>query len=82
MESLTQFALNKAYEMVEKLSDHDGAYKMIDWEKFWSIGADMYDNRSKKCSRPNFYNIFMFNLLILDVRQLLSYPELERHLET
>lgn len=49
MKSLTQFALNKAYERVEKLGNNlIEAGDMIDWDKFRPIVANMYDNHTKK----------------------------------
>ena len=43
MKSLTQFALNKAYERVEKWGDKlIEANQVIDWQKSKPIVADMY----------------------------------------
>jgi len=63
MRLLTQFMLNKVYERLEKLGDKlIEANGVIDWEKFRHIVVDMYDNRSKKGSRPNFDEILMVKL--------------------
>jgi len=79
MKSLTQFALNKAYERVEKLGDKlIEANKVIDWNKFRPIVADMYDNHTKKGGRPNYDEILMVKLLVLQAWHGLSDPELER----
>jgi len=79
MKSLTQFALNKAYERVEKLGDKlIDANNVIDWQKFKPIVADMYDNQSPKGGRPNFDEILMVKLLVLQAWHGLSDPELER----
>jgi hypothetical protein len=49
MKSLTQFALNKAYERVEKLGNNlIEAGDVIDWDKFRPIVANMHDNHIKK----------------------------------
>lgn len=54
------------------------ANEVIDWEKFRSIVADMYDNRSEKGVRPNYDEILMVKLLVLRAWHGLSDPELER----
>src|SRR5665648_85465 len=79
MKSLTQFALNKAYERVEKLGDKlIEANNVIDWVKFRPIVADMYDNHTEKGGRPNYDEILMVKLLVLQAWHGLSDPELER----
>ena len=54
------------YERVEKLGDKlIGANNVIDWEKFQPIAEDMYVNRSENGGRPNYNEILMVNLLVL-----------------
>ena len=38
---------------------------MIDWDKFRPIVADMYDNHTEKGGRPNYDEILMVKLLVL-----------------
>lgn len=60
MKSLTGYALNKAYEQVEKLGDKlFEVNKLIDWEKFRLIVGDMYNNRGEKGGRSNVDEILM-----------------------
>lgn len=51
---------------------------MIDWDKFRPIVADMYDNHTEKGGRPNYDEILMVKLLVLQAWHGLSDPELER----
>jgi len=54
------------YERVEKLGDKlIGANNVIDWEKFQPIAADICVNRSENGGRPNYDEILMVNLLVL-----------------
>jgi len=51
---------------------------VIDWEKSQPIAADMYVNHSENGGRPNYDEILMVNLLVLQAWHGLSDPELER----
>jgi IS5 family transposase len=53
--------------------------KLIDWEAFRPIVANMYDNKTGKGGRPNIDEIVMIKVLILQEWRL-SDPELERQI--
>ncbi len=72
MQSLIHYAINEEYEKVEQLGDRLARIEsLIDWERFRTIVADIFDNRSRKGGRPNIDEVVMINAKPSD-------PELER----
>ena len=79
MGSFTEFAFQEEYQRVERLGDKLSEIdKLIDWEAFRPIVANMYDNKTEKGGRPNVDEIVMIKLMILQEWHGLSDPELER----
>jgi len=83
MESLTDFVLREAYRRVAKLGDKLSEIEpLIDWDAFRPIVRDMFNNRTEKGGRPNFDEVVMIKMLVLQEWHGLSDPELERQLRS
>ena len=79
MESLLDFALEERYRRVSELGDKVAEFdKLIKWERFRPLLRDLYTNTTDKGGRPNFDEILMVKLLVLQSMYGLSDPELER----
>ncbi|MFA6225865.1 MAG: IS5 family transposase [Methanoregula sp.] len=79
MESLLNFALQERYRRVSELGDKVAEFDtLIKWERFRPLLGDLYTNTTDQGGRPNFDEILMVKLLILQSMYGLSDPELER----
>lgn len=79
MASLTEFSLRAEYKRLEKLGDKLSEIKsLIDWEAFRPIIGDLYDNKSPRGGRPNYDEIVMIKILVLQQWYGLSDPETEK----
>ena len=79
MESLLDFALQERYKKVSELGDKVAEFDtLIEWECFRPLIGDLYSNTSEQGGRPNFDEILMVKLLVLQSMYGLSDPELER----
>ena len=78
MESLLDFALQERYKQVGELGDKVAEFDtLIKWERFRPLIGDLYANTTDQGGRPNFDEILMVKLLILQSMYGLSDPELE-----
>ena len=79
MESLLDFALQERYRRVSELGDKVAEFDtLIEWERFRPLMGDLFTNATEQGGRPNFDEILMVKLLILQSMYGLSDPELER----
>jgi IS5 family transposase len=79
MESLLDFALQERYKKVSELGDKVAEFDtLIEWECFRPLIGDLYSNTTEQGGRPNFDEILMVKLLVLQSMYGLSDPELER----
>jgi IS5 family transposase len=79
MESLLDFALQERYKKVSELGDKVAEFDtLIEWERFRPLIGDLYSNATEQGGRPNFDEILMVKLLVLQSMYGLSDPELER----
>ena len=79
MESLLDFALQERYRRVSELGDKVAEFDtLIEWERFRPLIGDLYANTTDQGGRPNFDEILMVKLLVLQSMYGLSDPELER----
>jgi IS5 family transposase len=79
MESLLDFALQERYRRVSELGDKVAEFDtLIKWEQFRPILGDLYINTTDMGGRPNFDELLMVKLLVLQSMYGLSDPELER----
>ena len=79
MESLLDFALQERYKRVGELGDKVAEFDtLIEWERFRPLIGDLYSNATEQGGRPNFDEILMVKLLVLQSMYGLSDPELER----
>ncbi|MCK9593896.1 MAG: IS5 family transposase [Methanoregula sp.] len=79
MESLLDFALEERYKRVVELGDKVAEFDtLIQWDRFRPIIGDLYTNATEQGGRPNFDEILMIKLLVLQSMYGLSDPELER----
>ena len=79
MESLLDFALEERYKRVVELGDKVAEFDTrIEWGRFRPIIGDLYTNTTEQGGRPNFDEILMVKLLVLQSMYGLSDPELER----
>jgi len=78
MESLESFFLKEHYEKAIAPRDRlPELNRLVDWERFRSIVAELFDNRSSKGGRPNIDEVVMIKALLLQSIYNLSDPELE-----
>ncbi len=79
MENLLDFALKERYKRVSELGDRVAEFDtLIKWERFRPLLGDLYTNTTDQGGRPNFDEILMVKLLVLQSMYGLSDPELER----
>jgi IS5 family transposase len=79
MESLLDFALQERYNRVSELGDKVAEFDtLIEWECFRPLIGDLYSNATEQGGRPNFDEILMVKLLVLQSMYGLSDPELKR----
>jgi IS5 family transposase len=79
METLLDFALEERYKRVSDLGDKVAEFdQLIKWDLFRPILQDLYTNATGQGGRPNFNEILMVKLLVLQSMYGLSDPELER----
>ena len=79
MESLLDFALQEIYKKVSELGDKVAEFDtLIEGERFRPLIGDLYSNTTEHGGRPNFDEILMVKLLVLQSMYGLSDPELER----
>jgi IS5 family transposase len=79
MESLLDFALQERYRRVSELGDKVAEFDtLIKWEQFRPILGGLYINTTDMGGRPNFDEVLMGKLLVLQSMYGLSDPELER----
>jgi IS5 family transposase len=79
MERLLDFALQERYRQVNELGDKVAEFDtLIEWERFRLLIGDLYTNTTDQGGRPNFDEILMVKLLVLQSMYGLSDPELER----
>ena len=79
MESLLDFALEERYKRILELGDKVAEFDtLIEWERFRPLIGDLYTNATEQGGRPNFDEILMVKLLVLQSMYGLSDPELER----
>lgn len=79
MESLLDFALQERYQRVSELGDKVAEFDtLIKWEQFRPLLGNLYTNTTDQGGRPNFDELLMVKLLILQSIYGLSDPELER----
>ena len=68
MESLLDFALQERYRRVSELGDKVAEFDtLIKWEKFRPLLGDLYTNTTAQGGRPNFDEILMIKLLVVNV---------------
>jgi IS5 family transposase len=79
MESLLDFALQERHRRVSELGDKVAEFDiLIEWERVRPLIGDLYTNTTNQGGRPNFDEILMVKLLVLQSMYGLSDPELER----
>lgn len=79
MSSFANFALKNEYK--QKISKEDKLAKVnnkIDWEEFRPIIAPLFMNKIGLGGRPNYDEVLMIKMLVLQQWYSLSDPELER----
>ena len=81
MDSFISFGLKQAYNRLAKLGDPlAGANRLLDWEKFRSIEAGLYDNKTERGGHPNIDFVLMIKILVLQHWYNLSEQKMEREL--
>jgi len=79
MSTFSNFAFKREYEHIAELGDRLGEVeKLVDWESFRPIIGEMYSNKEGKGGRPNYDEVLMIKMLVLQQWHGLSDPELER----
>lgn len=82
MDTFVSYYLNLYYET--NVAEQDKLLKikrLVDWEKFRPIIAQLYRNKTSKGGRPNMDEIVMFKCLVLQSYYNLSDPQLEFQLK-
>jgi hypothetical protein len=79
MSTFSNFAFKREYEHIAELGDRLGEVeKLVDWESFRPIIGEIYSNKGGKGGRPNYDEVLMIKMLVLQQWHGLSDPELER----
>ena len=79
MSTFSNFAFKREYEHIAELGDRLGEVeKLVKWESFRPIIGDLYTNKEGKGGRPNFDEVLMIKMMVLQQWHGLSDPELER----
>jgi IS5 family transposase len=79
IKSLLDFALQERYRRVSELGDKVAEFDtLIEWECYRPLIGDLYTNTTYQGGQPNFDEILMVKLLVLQSMYGLSDPELER----
>jgi IS5 family transposase len=79
MSTFSNFAFKREYEHIAELGDRLGEVeKLVDWESFRPIIGERYSNKEGKGGRPNYDDVLMIKMLVLQQWHGPSDPELER----
>jgi IS5 family transposase len=79
MSTFSNFAFRREYEHITELGDRLGEVeKLVKWESFRPVIGEIYANKEGKGGRPNFDEVLMIKMLVLQQWHGLSDPELER----
>jgi IS5 family transposase len=78
MDSFMSFGLQLACLRLDELGDPlSGLKSLIDWESFGPIVEGIYDNRTKKGGHPNYDEVLMIKILVLQQWYSLSDQRME-----
>ena len=78
MNSFVSFGIHLACQKLDELGDPlPGLKSLIDWEAFHPIMEGIYDNRTEKGGHPNYDEVLMIKILVLQHWYSLSDQKME-----
>jgi len=78
MNSFMSFGIHLACQRLDELGDPlSGLKSLIDWEDFRTIMEGIYDNRTEKGGHPNYDEVLMIKILVLQHWYSLSDQKME-----
>ena len=78
MNSFVSFGIHLACQRLDELGDPlSGLKSSIDWEAFHPIMEGIYDNRTEKGGHPNYDEVLMIKILVLQHWYSLSDQKME-----
>ena len=78
MSTFSNFAFHREYQDITEPGEQLGEVeKWVDWESFRPLLRELYTNKKEKGDHPNFDEILMIKILVLQQWYGLSDPEPE-----